>query len=464
MPLNIYHEDLRQNIWINKKEISNNGLDDDNNGYIDDINGWNFIGNVNGETSKFVNYEYTRILKKYDSDFENNLITDSLLYKTYLRARDKYEKRLQYAIEDTSYINIQKRGKSLAKETLSKFFIDDNYSIKDLDSLKNLHPKDSIIKLHTRWMKALIKYEFTDEYIDLYKLKADERLDKLLNKDYNDRIIIGDNSDSLNEKNYGSPEINIYNGFFDHGTLIAGLIAARRDNNIGTKGISDNIKIMPLSISAFGDEHDKDIALAIRYAVDNGARVINMSFGKEFSLYKKWVFDAIKYAEQNDVLIVKSAGNNGKDLEYFEVYPNDNNYFNREEVADNFLMVGATNYYINKNMIPSFSNYGSSNVDVFAPGVEIYTTSVTKEKYELIDGGTSLSCAVTSGVAALVRSHYPNLTASQVKHILMDSGLEYTYDVRVNDTLLPFNQLSKSGKVINAYNALIMADSISKKK
>lgn len=218
---------------------------------------------------------------------------------------------------------------------------------------------------------------------------------------------------------------------------------------------------MPLSISAFGDEHDKDISLAIRYAVDNGAKVINMSFGKEFSLYKEWVFDAIKYADKNNVLIVSSAGNDGRNLNTSEVYPNDSD-INQNEVADNFLLVGASNYNINSKMVPRFSNYGSNNVDVFAPGRKTYSTSAKKEKYETVAGGTSTSSAITSGVAALLRSHYPNLTASQIKHILMDSGVKYTFPVKIRDTLLPFNKLSKSGKIINAYNALIMADSISR--
>ena len=468
MPINIQHEDLKKSIWVNKKEIPNNNKDDDKNGYVDDVNGWNFIGNKNNQVSKFVNYEYTRFIKKYKSIFENNTITDSLLYKTYLRAKNKYENRLQYAIKDTNYINVQQRAKVTAIKTLRKFFKDEDYSIKELDSVKKLYPNDSVLKLHIKWMKAFIKYGFTKEYIKQYKLKADERLNKLLNLNYNDRIVMGDDSDDIKDRDYGSPHIDTYNGFFDHGTKVAGLIAARRNNHIGAKGISDNIKIMPLCISAFGDEHDKDIALAIHYAVDNGAKVINMSFGKEFSLYKEWVFDAIKYAEKNNVLIVKSAGNNGKDLKKFEVYPNDNDYQNSKEIADNFLMVGATNYNINQKMLPSFSNYGSNNVDVFAPGYKMYTTIATKEKYETITGGTSTSSAIASGVASLIRSYYPNLTASQVKHILMDSGLEYTFKVKTptkedKNKMTPFNQLSKSGKVVNAYNALLMAEEISKK-
>ncbi|NQX86475.1 MAG: S8 family serine peptidase [Flavobacteriaceae bacterium] len=462
MPLDIEHEDLQQNIWVNPDETPNNQIDDDNNGYVDDINGWNFISSRDGKTAKFVNYEYTRILKKYSDSFKNNTIQDSILHHTIVNANKKYKERLKYAEKDTAFINVEERDKKIAAKTLSKFFKGNNYSIKDLDSLKKLHTNDSLLKLHIEWMKHFINYKYTDEYFAMYKLKAKERFNKLLNVNYNDRTIIGDNSDDINDKDYGSPIIGAESGFFDHSTKMAGFIAARRDNAIGIEGVSDNIKIMPICISAFGDEHDKDIALAIRYAVDNGAKVVNMSYGKEFSLYKEWVFDAIKYAEEKDVLIIKSAGNNRKNIKDIEVYPNDNDYQSSDEITDNFLMVGATSYNANKKLIPIFSNYGAIQVDVFAPGHKVYSTVVSIKKYDFSNGGTSTSCALTSGVAALIRSYYPKLTASQVKHILMDSGLEYTFNVKVGDTLLSFNALSKSGKVVNAYNALIMADSFSK--
>ena len=204
------------------------------------------------------------------------------------------------------------------------------------------------------------------------------------------------------------------------------MIAATRNNDVGLDGISNNLKIMSLPIASYGDEHDKDIALAIRYAVNNGAKVINMSFGKDFSLHKEWVFDAIKYAEKNNVLIVTSAGNSGTNLnEYNDSYPNDN-INNNEEVADNFLMIGASTNKADKDLYATFSNYGNIDVDVFAPGYKMYSTFAQDYKYDVIRGGTSTSSAVTSGVAALLFSYYPDLTASQVKHIIMDSGVEYT--------------------------------------
>ncbi|AUC74862.1 S8 family serine peptidase [Olleya sp. Bg11-27] len=468
MQIDINHDDLKNSIWINKKEIFNNKIDDDKNGYIDDLNGWNFLGNENGKSAKFVNYEYTRILKKYTPIFNNSEYKtdlDSSLYVLYRKAKKKHAERYVYAIEDTNFIKVEYKDKKDAEKTLSKYFKDKTYSIKDLDSLKQLHPKDSILQMHISWVDYYIKNDFTDDYFEDYKLKGVERLNKLLNVDYNDRVLIGDDSDDLSDTKYGNSIVNNDVGFFDHGTLMAGIIAANRNNDMGTKGVSSNIKIMPICVASFGDEHDKDIALAIRYAVDNGAKVINMSFGKEFSLYKNWVFDAFKYAEKNDVLIISSAGNSSYNLNIFnEVYPNDN-VDNGDEVSDNFLMVGASNYSANENLFVAISNYGNIDVDVFAPGNDIFTTSSKKKKYKSVRG-TSAAAAITSGIAALIYSYYPSLTASQVKHIIMDSGVEYTFPVKLtkNDTIkTPFNQLSKSGKIVNAYNALIVADSISKK-
>ncbi|WP_408030152.1 S8 family serine peptidase [Tenacibaculum xiamenense] len=462
MPIDIKHEDLSSNIWTNTNEIPNNGIDDDKNGFIDDVNGWSFISNPDGRISRFVNYEYTRILKKYSKDFSNNNISDSIIYKTYKKAKANYDERMKYAIKDTAYINTQHRGKIAAQKTLSLFFNHTDYSTEDLDSLKKAHPDNKTLQKHIRWMKILMKYGFTNEYIEQYQLKANERLNKLLNTEYNDRLIMGDNPNNISDVGYGSPFIDTYEGFFDHGTKMAGLLAANRKNGIGIKGISDNIRIMPLCISAFGDEHDKDIALAIRYAVDNGAKVINMSFGKEFSLHKQWIFDAIKYAEKHNVLIIKSSGNNGQDVDSFEVYPNDYDFEKQQEITDNFLVVGAINYNANETMVPAFSNYGANNVDIFAPGYKMNTTVASDKNYEIIIGGTSTSCAITSGVAGLLYSYYPNLTAKEVKEIIMNSGLSYEFQVKLNDSLVPFSKLSKSGKVLNAHNALIMADSIAR--
>ena len=255
----------------------------------------------------------------------------------------------------------------------------------------------------------------------------------------------------------------------DHGTLTTGVLAASRANNTGAKGITDNIKVMSLCISPYGDEHDKDMALAIRYAVDNGAKIINISSSKEFSLREDWVHDAIKYASDNDVLIVTSAGNSNYNLDEPDTfnYPDDTKE-DGTEVADNFIKVGATTY-LSEEFKRSSSSYGKNSVDVFAPGLKIYTTSSQKNEKYTYSGGTSAATPIVSGVAALVRSYYPKLSASQVKEIILQSGVSYNIDIEIEQEdstkkSIPFSELSKSGKVVNAYNALLMAAQLSENK
>ena len=216
-----------------------------------------------------------------------------------------------------------------------------------------------------------------------------------------------------------------------------------------------------------GDEYDKDVALAIRYAVDNGAKVINGSFGKYYSPHSEWVYDAIKYAAEKDVLIVCAAGNEATDLNAgkgVERYPNDTKN-GGPEISDTFLSIGALNYEYGQNMVADFSNYGKGDVDVFSPGVRIYATT-PNNNYEFLQG-TSMASPNAAGVAALIRSYYPNLKAAQVKQIIMESGLPINSQVTLAgdpSNVKAFNEISRTGKIVNAYNAIILADKMSKKK
>lgn len=452
--IDINHKDLKPKIWINPQEIPNNTIDDDNNGYIDDIHGWNFLRNSKGQKNKFVNFEITRYLKKLTPYFQNKDTLslnsdDEKLFKLYNKIKKRYDELLIEFMTEKQNDDLLHTLYFGAKKKLDTYFVNKPYNIKDLDSLSKLGIKN-ITETDFLVLIECLENNINDDYVINEKTHTDNIINKIFNLSFNDRITQGDNSEDIRDTDYGS---NIINGFVEHmnhGTLMAGVIHGVNQN--------DAIEIMSLPISAYGDEHDKDIALAIRYAVDNGAKVINMSFYKEYSLHKEWVFDAFKYAEKNNVLIVGIAGNSAYNLNSNNtVYPNDN-INNSKAVSDNFIMIGASTNELNENLISSSSSYGNIDVDLFAPGVNIATT-LPNDKYTT-SGGTSSAAAVTSGVAALVRSYYPNLSASQVKHILMDSGLEYTFNVSVADTLLPFNSLSKSGKVLNAYNALIMADSI----
>ena len=248
-----------------------------------------------------------------------------------------------------------------------------------------------------------------------------------------------------------------------HGTHVAGIVAQSRNNGLGGDGVANNVQILTVRAVPDGDEYDKDIALGIRYAVDNGAKVINGSFGKSFSPHKQWVYDAIKYAESKDVLFVHAAGNDAKDIDFADNYPTDSDD-KKTEYADNVITIGALNYEYGDKVVARFSNIGKVNVDVFAPGVQIFATT-PNDSYQFLQG-TSMAAPNVAGVAALIRSYYPKLSAKQVKHILMDSGVAITTNVivggKASDTR-SFTTLSQSGKIVNAYNALLMAEKMSKK-
>ena len=461
MTVEIKHKDLNNNIWINKLEIPNNNIDDDKNGYIDDINGWNFLGNENNHNT-FVNYEYTRILKKFNSKFEGKEITeiatkDSIEFVIYKKAEERYYQRLEFAEDDLKYIKMVETGK-LQSESVISNYLKNNYTLSELDSLKKTHPNNSELQRMITRKSNFIKNGYTDAFISDYILKAEERINKLLNLKYYEREIQGDNPDDINDVNYGSPTFNNNTSLLDHGTKMAGIIKK--------VGLKNEIKIMPLTISGYGDEHDKDIALAIRYAVDNGAKVINMSFAKEFSLYPEWVFEAIRYAEKKNVLIVSAASNENQNIDDKSIFwfPNDHDYFNYKEVSENFIKVGSSGKYVDSNLKSSFSNFGREEVDLFAPGEDIYTT-FPNNKSSISYGGTSSATALTSGVAALLYAYYADLSVSKIKHILMDSGLEFNVLIKTptkenKDEKTPFNSISKSGKILNVYNAIISAEKL----
>ncbi|MGB5458359.1 MAG: S8 family serine peptidase, partial [Eudoraea sp.] len=314
-------------------------------------------------------------------------------------------------------------------------------------------------------------YNFADSIPDVFKQLNEgityftERLNYHLNVDFDGRKIVGDNPYDLMDLGYGNGNPKNRVKSESHGTHVAGIIAAERDNGLGVNGVANNVEIMSIRAVPNGDEYDKDIALGIRYAVDNGAQIINASFGKSYSLNSDWVYDAIKYAAANDVLIVHAAGNDGLDLDDPKNtnFPNDQADNKGTEIADNLITIGALNGKYGSEMVASFSNYGKMNVDVFAPGGNIYST-MPENNYEF-QGGTSMAAPMVSGIAALIRSYYPKLTASEVKRVLIESGLSTSASVILagdTEKTKPFDQVSKSGKMVNAYNALIMASNMSK--
>ena len=453
------HEALKDHIWVNTKEIPNNNIDDDRNGYIDDIHGWNFLGNTKGENVFRVNFDATRIVREYGEEFKHfdttdiNIKDNHRLYQ-YIRAKNYLDKKIEHSKKTLQKgIRITKKYKTALK-LIAPYLKENEFTNESLDDLANKMPEHKKSISLIKWLyNANLNQELMENDIQKYH----NYLNFYLNIDYNDRLLIGDNSNNINDRDYGNNLINKNTQKLAHGTYVSKILL----------GLKDEIDIIPLAISCHGDEHDKDIALAIYYAVDNGAKVINISSGKEFSLHQDWVQNAILYAEKHNVLIVNAAGNENLNLDDNDTfyYPSDTDY-NGKEICNNFIRVGASSYTLDENLKPIWSNYGKKEVDIFAPGNEIYTATSRKEKYTY-QNGTSIATPIVSKVAALLFSYYPNLTASQVKQIIMDSGVEYTIPVKVTskdgeEQMIPFNELSKSGKIVNAYNAFLMADSISK--
>lgn len=315
-------------------------------------------------------------------------------------------------------------------------------------------------------MKYYLKNNIDEKWVDRGIKEENKKLNTWLSFNYNDRNNQKDDVDNLNDIPYGSNNVQgTLRG--SHGTKVMSVIAATRNNGIGVNGISNSLRVMFLGVAPYGSEHDKDIALAIRYAVDNGAKIINMSIGKEFSMHPDWVEKAIKYAESKDVLIVSSAGNKSYNLDVEFDYPDD--YDENGEYSNNFIKVGASSYKADSTLVWLSSNYSNKNVDIFAPGHKIYCLSRNRARNS---SGTSLASAVVSGIASLIRSYYPNLSAVEVKEIILASGISFDVDVvqpypygeKQPEVKIPFSSMSKSGKIVNAYNALLMAAKVSKKK
>jgi len=461
--IDLEHEDLNENAWNNPKEKPNNKKDDDNNGYVDDVNGWNFIGSQDGEHVDHDTFELTRQYKKYNSKFENTKVSE--LSK---KERKEYEyfQELKKEFEETveefkqNYISYKsfQVGMQKALDLMKVYLETEEVTLEKLQKVESKDEKiTSAVGLLQYAFENNIKVEDLDEGIEYFE----DGLQYGYNVDFKPREIVGDNYENKQEKFYGNNDVKGPDS--KHGTHVAGIIAANRNNELGMQGIADNVLIMPIRTVPNGDERDKDVANAIYYAVDNGAHIINMSFGKDYSPSKDVVDKAVKYAEKNGVLLIHAAGNDSKDI---DVEPNFPSAFlgKKEKRSPIWLEVGASSWGETDNFVGDFSNFGIKKVDLFAPGVDIFSTTPEGE-YESLNG-TSMAAPVTSGVAALVMSYYPGLSAKEVKEILMESTLKYDLDIKKPGELagnVNFKKLSRSGGIVNAYEALKLAEARSLK-
>lgn len=393
--IDIVHEDLKNIIWTNTKEIPDNGIDDDHNGYIDDVHGWNFRGSKDGTIIENEQAGATQIYVAWKNKYEN-ADTNSL----------KPNEKREWAIY-------------------------------------NKAKREYFDKINTSKDSTELKISYNINYIS--------------------SKLIANDSENPNNHYYGNPYFKLTSNL-SHGTHVAGIIAGQRNNQIGIDGIADNVLIMPIVAStATGDERDKDVANAIHYAADNGAKVINISFSKVFSTDKKLLDKAIQYAEKKNVLIIHCAGNDGVNIDSANNYHYPIAIYDNGNKASNFITAGWNRPLFDYRLAHPYSDYGKLNVDLFAPGSDIYST-VPNNGYDF-KSGSSMSTPVVTGVAALLLSYFPSLSIEQVKDILIKSTFKQNQMVNRPQTKIqvPFNSLSHSGGILNAYNAVKMAIAMTKK-
>jgi subtilisin family serine protease len=467
------HEDLKDVMWTNPGEIAGNGIDDDHNGYIDDIHGWNFIGGKDGRNVQDDNLEMTRLVRKMRAKYDGKTAADFASREEkkelefYNQVKDEYTKTKESF--ETTYNNLR-----FMKDGLSSLNTKAKEDLKiERVTKEDLEKFNPIAKNDTRMKSLAIAFLSKTEGKDLDFLLGEIQggidhyrsyVECGLNADFDPRNIVGDDYNNTNERYYGNADCNGPDSF--HGTHVAGIIAAARDNGVGMDGVATDVRIMAIRCVPAGDERDKDVANGIRYAADNGAKIINMSFGKKYSWDKKAVDDAVKYAESKGVLLVHAAGNDGANIDEVTHYPCKK--FADKGEASNFIDVGALSWQSDEHVVAPFSNYGRKTVDFFSPGVDIYSKA-PKNSYKDASG-TSMAAPVACGVAAVLKSYYPSLTPKQIKKILVKSSIKSYKGKKVikpgseKDELVKFDKLSRNAGIVNMYEAVKMAEKFTKTK
>jgi subtilisin family serine protease len=461
--IDIEHEDLKKVLWVNQKEIPGNGIDDDKNGYVDDVHGWNFIGSPKANIH-YDNMEVIRLVNKLEPKYAAALNTTPFTeeerkeFQTYKKVVTDYMAKLQSAqmgLQNTTMI------KKYLDEITAKIG-NDNPTSDDFGNYKAENDIESqVIKFIRPELKKADFKKFYEELKDGIKF-YDTQVKYQLNVEFDPRKdSVGDDYANSYERYYGNN--NVTGPDAEHGTHVAGIVGAIRNNDLGIKGVADNVKIMAIRTVPDGDERDKDVANSILYAVDNGAKILNMSFGKSYAWDKKVVDDAVKYAVSKGVLLVHAAGNDGKNTEKEDNFPNrlfTDSLGKTMGTAQGWIEVGASGWKNDEELVASFSNYGGKTVDVFAPGVKINSTMPGSTYKE--NDGTSMAAPVVAGLAALIWSHYPNFTAVQIKDIIMNSVVKVEQKVKIKEEgdnrRVLLSDISVTGGIVNAYNALQLAE------
>ena len=451
----IDHPDLKDVIWTNPREVAGNGRDDDGNGYVDDVHGWDFLGGRDGRDVHYETYEITRIyrsLRKYEGARADTLSPAARAeFDRFQEVKREFEAKraeTQQMVQTMRQVSANVQAVAMI---LRQALGTSTLTPAKVAALQSASPGVAEAK---QYFLQLAAVGYSPERIEEERKDVEALLQYGVNPDFDPRPTVGDNPVDPRERGYGNAEVE--GPFASHGTHVAGIVGAIRGNGVGVDGVASGVRLMVLRVVPNGDERDKDVAAGIRYAADNGANVINMSFGKSHSPDKALVDEAVRYAEQKGVLIVHAAGNDGADLASEANFPNRD--FAGGGRAQSWIEVGASSFGAADSLAASFSNYGREQVDVFAPGVSILST-VPNGGYERFEG-TSMAAPVVSGLAAVLMAYYPTLTAPQVKEIILQSATRLGTQSVVRpggEDSVPFGQLSSTGGIVNLYEALKLA-------
>ncbi|HIG75333.1 MAG TPA: peptidase S8 [Bacteroidetes bacterium] len=447
------HPDLAPVMWVNADEIPGNGQDDDGNGYVDDVHGWSFLGGADGQNIERETYEITRLVRSYRQRAAAGDVEAAARLP-------ELEAALDEAVREYSFYRVMGSGmlqQAEAADALLRERFPDTYDPADPGALAV--GMDAEAGRAQQQLVGMAAQGLSLEALQTMMEQVDSALDYGYNVDFDPRGIVGDDPANMTERYYGNADVHGPDP--NHGTGVAGLVAALRGNDFGIEGVAPNtaegapVRIMAVRAVPDGDERDKDIANAIRYAVDNGAHIINMSFGKAYSPEKSVVDEAAQYAAERGVLLVHAAGNDGKDIGTADNFPND--VTTTGDLVSTWLEVGASTADVGA-LAASFSNVGDEEVDLFAPGAQVKSLAPGGETQ--IADGTSFAAPVVAGVAALVMAYVPELSAEEVRQVLLDSVTDFsgkTTPQPGGEMAVPFETLSVTGGVINAAEALRLA-------
>ncbi|MCS3705824.1 subtilisin family serine protease [Salinibacter ruber] len=451
--LDIDHEDLAAKLWTNADEIPGNDVDDDSNGYVDDVHGWNFIGGPDGKNVDQDTYELTRIYVDLQERFAG---VDSARvgpdardrYRRYQDIKRTFQKKRREARKRLAKVGKAQKAVQASVDVLKSHLGTDSLT---QSAVRSVTSSRRDVRRAQQTLQYFYDQDLSPSDLKDYKNQLERQVEYNYNPDFNPRPVVGDDYADKTERRYGNNDAEGPDP--GHGTHVAGIIGATRDNSIGIDGVARGVRLMSVRAVPNGDERDKDVANAIRYAVDNGADVINMSFGKSYSPHKGVVDAAVQYADSMGVLMVHAAGNDGTNVDSTDNFPSP--YYADGGRAQRWIEVGASSWEGGEKLAASFSNYGAERVDVFAPGHSIYST-VPDDAYERNDG-TSMAAPMVSGLAALIMAHYPSLTATDVRTIILETATPYrnrTVARPGDDETVPFGTLSDTGAVVNAHAAL----------